>query len=554
VNEPKPDLSPLFPDDATLKARRAALVDAVGPGGQKPQPAGGWRWRGPRLALGAALAVAAIVTALLVSAGGDNPPAAFAVEPQEGGGVRIKVYSLEDAAGLERALAQAGIRSQVTWLPAGMACLEPHYRPSMVHLPGGGTLGGMTMEGPGEPMTIEVGSTQRWRERSGERRRGEIPDEDDESLANLNLDPEAFRPDQSVVISGSPVSYDGEPEGGSVAHFGIAEGPVEPCQPLPAPANEIASIRSPQGAGGGVRSASSQTPAVAEAADAPAGAPPAPGQFLYTKTKVVQLQGWEPDGPGAGSRSRPRYFTASLLGADGNALPALVPTLKEVWTARDGTTRERETLGRIEFLSGEDQRRWEDAGSPPPFAYDPAEHEVRRDSSGRLVKDFSSRSWRGSRVFSNVAKLSRLPTEPETLRLAIERRGGDTPVDPSPADSQRGTATAERLMEILREPITSPALRAAALNAFAELPGIEVEHDVADVAGRRGDAIAWVRERGFGPELVFDPRTAQILAEAEVIFKARAAGYPGVPDGTVFRETAYLRSGIVDSKQERPAR
>ena len=61
------------------------------------------------------------------------------------------------------------------------------------------------------------------------------------------------------------------------------------------------------------------------------------------------------------------------------------------------------------------------------------------------------------------------------------------------------------------------------------------------------------RERGFGREFIFDPHTARILAQAEMIFNAKAAGYPGVPDGTVFRETAYLQSGIVDSRHERPA-
>ncbi len=69
-----------------------------------------WRRRGPRLALGAATALAAVAVALIVSAGGDNPPAAFAVEPQEGGGVTIKVYSLNDASGLEQALEEAGIQ------------------------------------------------------------------------------------------------------------------------------------------------------------------------------------------------------------------------------------------------------------------------------------------------------------------------------------------------------------------------------------------------------------------------------------------------------------
>jgi hypothetical protein len=72
-------------------------------------------------------------------------------------------------------------------------------------------------------------------------------------------------------------------------------------------------------------------------------------------------------------------------------------------------------------------------------------------------------------------------------------------------------------------------------------------HGVADVTGRRGDAIAWVRERGFGQELIFDPHTAAVLARAEMIFGPPSAGEYGVPAKTVFREIAYLRSGIVDS-------
>jgi hypothetical protein len=537
VNKPEPDLSPLLPDDATLKARRAALVDAVGSSGEGPQRGGAWRRRGPRLALGAAVAAVAVAVALIVSAGGDNPPAAFAVESQPGGGVRIKVYSLEDASGLEKALREAGIRAQVNWLPAGMTC-EPHFTPSRVKLPGGGTVGGFEGGGKGA-LTISIGSTKRWRESFGKIRRGEIsPDE----IANFNLDPAAFRPDQSVVLFGSPEPFAGDPEGGFQARFEVAEGPVEPCMPLPAPAGSIGSIKLPQGVADG-------------AGQAPSVAPPAPGQFLYMKTKVVQLQGWEPDGRGGGSKDHPRYFTANLLGPEGNALPALVPTLKEVWTAPDGKTHERETLGRIEFFSSEDQRRWEDAGSPPPFEYDPAEHAVQRDSSGRPFKEFASQNWRGLHAFSNVPKLSRLPTDPEALRLAIENRhGGGSSVNPSPASSKRGSVTAERLLEILGEPITSPALRAAAFDSLAEIPGIRLKHGVSDAAGRRGDAIVWVRERGFGRELIFDRHTSDVLAQAEMIFGPPSTDEYGVPANTVFRETAYLRTGIVDSTHEGPAR
>ncbi len=564
MTKPKPDLSPLLPDDATLKARRSALVDAVSPGGPGSQPKTAWRRRGPRLALGGGVALAAVAVALIVSAGGGNTPAAFAVEPQQGGGVKIKIYSLEDAAGLEQALAQAGIRSQVTWLPAGKVCREPHYKPSIVHLPGGGSLGGMTMGGPGGGMTFEIGSTQRWRESFGKHMRGEISDDEyRNSTANLNLDPAAFRPDQSVVLSGAPAPYGGDPEGGSVASMGIAEGPVEPCRPVPALPSGSGPFGLPPGIGGGafiprgdmalsqaaIAAALRQAATAAESSSAPVEAPPAPGQLLYTKTKVAQLQGWLPKGHGKGSKAHPRYFVPIT---DPSARYALAPALKEVWTAADGKTRVRETLGRVSFFSGADQRHWEEAGSPPPWAFDPSEHHVSRDSSGRPMKEFASRSWRGPRVFSHVAQLAKAPTQSEALRLAIEHRGGDSPpVDPSPANSPRGGATVARLLEILSEPIASPALRAAAFNALAEIPGIGFERDVTDVAGRRGDAIAWVGDRGFGTEFIFDPHTAKILAQAEMIFNAKAAGYPpGVPDGAVFRETAYLQSRIVGSTHE----
>ncbi len=563
MKKPESDLSPLLPDDATLKARRAALVESVGSAAGRPKPS--WRRRGPRLAFGGALALAALAAALIVSAGGDNTPAAFAVEPREGGGVTIKIYSLEDAAGLEAALEEAGIKAQVTWLPAGKVCREPHYTPSRVHLPGGGSLGGGSMSGPGG-ITIGIGSTKASRELSGKYIRGEISNAEMRSLAaNVNLDPKAFRPDQSVVISGTPVPYAGDPEGGSITNMGVAEGPVEPCKPVPAlPSGSGGPFGFSPGGGpayaprgddalsqAAIAAELHRTAAAARSSDLQVEAPPGSGQLLYTETKEVHLEAWDPDGPPSGSKAHPRYFTDRQLGSDGNAMPALVPTLKQVWTAPDGKTRERETLGRVAFLDAVDQRRWEGAGSPPPWAYDPAEHDVGRDGSGRAVKDFASKAFRGRREFTYLSRLSELPTEPEALRLAVEhRRGGSAPLAASPADSQRGGATVERLLEILSEPLSTPALRAAAFDALAEIPGIGLERDVTDAAGRRGDAIAWVRDRGFGRRYIFDPRTSQLLAQAEMIFGSPSTTENGVPAGTVFRETAYLRSGIVDSTHE----
>ncbi|HET7120518.1 MAG TPA: hypothetical protein VFI17_04610 [Solirubrobacterales bacterium] len=214
-------------------AQRAAEQDLSTEVGM-PSPRGR---RGPRLAFGAAAVCAATVAMLVLNSGSGDTPEAFAVEPQEGGGVTISVYSAEDSAGLEAALAEAGIRSQVTWLPAGMTCREPRFTTSSAKTSGGGTIGGFTLAGPGQAMTIGVMSPAQWDELWSQHTNGEISDEDYyASTGNVSLDPAALRPDQTVVIFGSRGPYDGDPEGGFEAQLAIAEGPVEPCDPVEVPA------------------------------------------------------------------------------------------------------------------------------------------------------------------------------------------------------------------------------------------------------------------------------------------------------------------------------
>jgi hypothetical protein len=258
---------------------------------------------------------------------------------------------------------------------------------------------------------------------------------------------------------------------------------------------------------------------------------------------VTQLQNWEPEGRGTGTKAHPRHFTARAPQAGGAAMEALVPTTKEVWTAPDGRTEVRETRGRIEFLSPADQQRWEAAGSPPPFEWDPAEHHIGQDGAGDPVKQYSSRNWRGRHAFSIVPKLHRLPTEPEALRLAIEHQPAGSP--PAAAGSEANSTTIRRLLEILAEPEASRPLQAAALGALAAMPGVRREADATDAAGRRGEALSWDQGEGFGSRVVFDPRSSQVLAEGEVILGPPSSSRYGVPPKTAFRETAYLRSEIV---------
>lgn len=212
----------------TVVARRGAEQEVST--GSAPRSPG--RRRAPRLALAAA-GLAAAAAVLVFSSGGGNTSKAFAVEPQPGGGVTIKIYSPEDPAGLEGALAEAGIRSQVTWLPAGTTCREPHFTQSSTKTSAGGSIGGLTMGGPGEAMTIGVMSSEQWQERWREHTRGEISDDEYfSSTPNISLDPASFRADQTVVISGSRGAYGGDPEGGFEVQLAVAEGPVQPCEPV----------------------------------------------------------------------------------------------------------------------------------------------------------------------------------------------------------------------------------------------------------------------------------------------------------------------------------
>jgi hypothetical protein len=379
------------------------------------------------------------------------------------------------------------------------------------------------------------------------------------------LPPETEEADAAVradAMRALEASFDGAPPEPSPRRFRSRRGALAAFLAGVAALAALVALVLPVGSGPRTELAAAEvlkrTAVVAEASNAAPMPPPAPGQFFYLRAKLVELQGWLPDGPGTGPKDDPRYFTAHIPG-DSGARPALVPTSKQFWISRNGDAHTRETLGQIEFLSAGDQKLWEGAGSPPPFSFDPAEHSVEQDASGRPFKEFDSSQAAGVFLDKGVfADLSHLPTKPRALRLAVEYPEGGAPTVPSqtvPRPVSRNPDALERLTTILIAPTASPALRAAAFNALAEIPGIELEPDVTDVAGRRGDAIAWEVEpgSGFRHELIFDPRTSRVLANAQVLAGEKAADQEGVPVGTVFRETAFLRSGIVDSLGETAA-
>lgn len=160
------------------------------------------RWR--RLLAPALVAAAATVVAVVVVPGLGSSPA-YAVTEGNDGEVHVRVDRLEDAAGLERALAAHGIASDITYLPRDTDCAPGRYADAQP-------------QPPGTEMRFSIGGGYRVDLAAGSIRKGE-----------------------TIVISASELSavpdLDGDGQtttGGVSASLGIATGPVGPCVPVPA--------------------------------------------------------------------------------------------------------------------------------------------------------------------------------------------------------------------------------------------------------------------------------------------------------------------------------
>ncbi len=283
------------------------------------------------------------------------------------------------------------------------------------------------------------------------------------------------------------------------------------------------------------------------AADSPA-VVPGPGEFLYTKTSALEFEGW--------TRGRgPSYGATTALSG---ALAALVPTEREFWISPGGAGRSREVLGTPQFLSSAEQSRWEEAGAPLPSPFEPSSRPphvgvgARVLESRRGVLDIELPPQEGIGPNFGFPGLADLPTEPEALRLAVQNRepgaivnehGGKPAAEP--LDSEE---TAGELWSILSQPNATPPLRAAAFDAIAELPGIELDPNATDLVGRSGNAIIQTDKHGLRDEYLFDPETSTVLGLRTVLVDPqRAPMWEQIPAGTVLRDVAYLRSEVVDS-------
>lgn len=161
-------------------------------------------------------AVAAAATGLLFLPGIGTTPA-YSVQEGNAGEVIVEINAPEDAAGLQRALEEHGIAADITYLPELQTCAPNRYTEVDRSLSG---------------LTTSMGT----------------------NYIGVTIPPGVVRDGETFVLSWSVLpmtagelaelntSSSGAEEGvtttegshGTVS-FGVAAGPVQPCQPIPAP-------------------------------------------------------------------------------------------------------------------------------------------------------------------------------------------------------------------------------------------------------------------------------------------------------------------------------
>jgi hypothetical protein len=295
--------------------------------------------------------------------------------------------------------------------------------------------------------------------------------------------------------------------------------------------------------------------AAAAASGGPAATVPGPGQYLYTKVVRTEIHGWLHPLPPPSADVPVGGIGGTMKGP--HAFNALVPVTVESWTDSNGGGRYREEVGTPRFWSNEEEARWQAAGSPLPAPFD-AEYQQRykrafkgANEIGPRVIDMNHKGWDNF----HLPDTSKLPTEAKALRQQVEANE----IEVSGFNLMFGNAprhldheqTAEELFNVLREGRPTPQLQAAIFNALAELPGIKIDTEATDGAGRQGDAIRTTAKEGIRVEYLFDPEGGELLAELTILVDPAASRSLGsLPAGTVISEQDLLEEATVNSTEE----
>ncbi|WP_433337214.1 CU044_5270 family protein [Spirillospora sp. CA-294931] len=168
-----------------------------------------------------------------------------------------------------------------------------------------------------------------------------------------------------------------------------------------------------------------------------------------------------------------------------------------------------------------------------------------------------SQTWTSSDAADTHLLIKRLPTDPDALLRVLPGLKNSLPPVDAPAGQSfarmafGGRGVLSVAAELFQRPLP-PKLRAALFRALPRVPGVTLQRNVKDAAGRAGLAFAtspngWSREM-----IILDPRTYRILGTYSYATRdKRFSGGDVTRKGTVLWLTAEQETRVVDKPGER---
>jgi hypothetical protein len=237
----------------------------------------------------------------------------------------------------------------------------------------------------------------------------------------------------------------------------------------------------------------------ASAAAAAAAPVPRPGQYIYVSSVTT-------------------YLSIEISKAGVQAW--LYKTSRQIWQSVDG-----QQPGLLQIVQRPNQKLpW--GPTPPAISGNPSDW-----TSLPATSCPGAAPPRGTYAF-----LTTLPTDPGRLRSWIYQHPD--------GELQRDMEAWTDIGDILREMLVPPKLAAALFRVAATIPGATVLPHAVNATGQSGVAVS-----RSGAELIFNPRTYQLIGEGAVLTKAVAGEGPA---GTVIADTAQQRARVVSRLPDIP--
>ncbi|MGW5235542.1 CU044_5270 family protein [Streptomyces nodosus] len=148
--------------------------------------------------------------------------------------------------------------------------------------------------------------------------------------------------------------------------------------------------------------------------------------------------------------------------------------------------------------------------------------------------------------------LASLPTDPDALlrRLTTEITRDQDQRDTPAEDRDQAQDTFDTIGELLRETVMPPKTAAAFYKAAAKIPGVTVDPDAVDAAGRHGIGVARDNTRtGDRTTWIFNSTTLDYLGERSYLIRDTSMG----KKGTLINKSAVLERAVVNALREKPA-